>query len=184
MKPRCLVCRGDCVVRDDPEFPGVPTVCFECGGTGRRTPPPRRPDDHPPDPFYAFARTPHGAYARTPHGLRLRLRLDISNHSPCGFNWGYAGSGAAQLALAILADHTRRKPHPVLYQDFKRRVVARVPGDAVRWKMSTAVIDSYIDIVASPASDSYHWDAWWDRHVDSGAVDLLAFSPGTPAGMS
>ena len=24
------------------------------------------------------------------------------NHSPDGFNWGYAGSGPAQLALAIL----------------------------------------------------------------------------------
>lgn len=28
----------------------------------------------------------------------------IRNHSPDGFNWGYGGSGPAQLALAILLD--------------------------------------------------------------------------------
>ena len=32
----------------------------------------------------------------------LRLRLDLFNHSPTGFEWGYAGSGPVQLALAIL----------------------------------------------------------------------------------
>lgn len=35
----------------------------------------------------------------------LSLHQGIRNHSPTGFNWGYQGSGAAQLALAILADH-------------------------------------------------------------------------------
>lgn len=38
-------------------------------------------------------------------GCRLPLRLDLWNHSPTGFNWGYGGSGPAQLALAILAFH-------------------------------------------------------------------------------
>jgi hypothetical protein len=33
------------------------------------------------------------------------LRCDVVNHSPTGFAWGYAGSGPAQLALAILADY-------------------------------------------------------------------------------
>ena len=28
----------------------------------------------------------------------------IVNHSPDGFNWGYLGSGPAQLALAILLE--------------------------------------------------------------------------------
>jgi len=32
----------------------------------------------------------------------LRLRSDLFNHSPTGFEWGYGGSGPAQLALAIL----------------------------------------------------------------------------------
>ena len=34
----------------------------------------------------------------------LPLRLDLRNHSPDGFAWGYSGSGPAQLALAILCD--------------------------------------------------------------------------------
>ena len=34
----------------------------------------------------------------------LPLRLDLFNHSPTGFSWGYGGSGPAQLALALLAD--------------------------------------------------------------------------------
>ena len=36
----------------------------------------------------------------------LPLRLDIVNHSPTGFAWGYSGSGPAQLAAAILGDGT------------------------------------------------------------------------------
>lgn len=32
----------------------------------------------------------------------LNPRLDLFNHSPTGFEWGYGGSGPAQLALAIL----------------------------------------------------------------------------------
>jgi hypothetical protein len=51
--------------------------------------------------------------------------LRIRNHSPDGFNWGYAGSGPAQLALAILldvvADPRFAERH---YQDFKREYVA------------------------------------------------------------
>lgn len=44
-------------------------------------------------------------------GCRLPLRLDLWNHSPTGFNWGYGGSGPAQLALALLAWHFRNKAH-------------------------------------------------------------------------
>ncbi|UPV76908.1 DUF6166 domain-containing protein (plasmid) [Halorussus limi] len=32
--------------------------------------------------------------------------LELANHSPLGFNWGYCGSGPAQLALALLLDYT------------------------------------------------------------------------------
>ena len=46
------------------------------------------------------ATTPNGApkLRRLPLGPSLRL----FNHSPTGFEWGYGGSGPAQLALAIL----------------------------------------------------------------------------------
>jgi hypothetical protein len=34
----------------------------------------------------------------------LPRRNDVSNHSPDGFEWGYGGSGPAQLALALCID--------------------------------------------------------------------------------
>lgn len=58
-------------------------------------------------------------------GNHLNPRLDLWNHSPTGFEWGYAGSGPAQLALALLADHLQDDEEAVrLHQDFKRAVVA------------------------------------------------------------
>lgn len=38
-------------------------------------------------------------------GQNLPPRYDLRNHSPSGFEWGYNGSGPAQLALAILTHH-------------------------------------------------------------------------------
>ena len=41
----------------------------------------------------------------TVNGVPLDPRPDLRNHSPTGFEWGYGGSGPAELALALLADH-------------------------------------------------------------------------------
>lgn len=41
---------------------------------------------------------------------RTKPLYHLSLHSPEGFNWGYGGSGPADLALAILADHLNEKP--------------------------------------------------------------------------
>jgi len=52
----------------------------------------------------------------------------IYNHSPDGFEWGYAGSGPAQFALALLLHFTddiefsKRN-----YQKFKHDVVSKLP---------------------------------------------------------
>jgi len=46
------------------------------------------------------------------------------NHSPDGFNWGYGGSGPAQLALAIMLKLTGK---PDGYQHFKSKVIAALP---------------------------------------------------------
>jgi hypothetical protein len=43
----------------------------------------------------------------------LPPRNDIVNHSPDGFEWGYGGSGPAQLAFAILADYLGPQPSPL-----------------------------------------------------------------------
>jgi hypothetical protein len=69
--------------------------------------------------------------ALRPEGPRvLDLRLDLANHSPTGFCWGYGGSGPAQAALAILADYFGDDQTAMrLYQQFKSLVIARLPMD-------------------------------------------------------
>jgi Family of unknown function (DUF6166) len=59
----------------------------------------------------------------------LKLRLDLRNHSPTGFGWGYAGSGPAQLALAILADCVGDERALANYMAFKFRVIALLPQE-------------------------------------------------------
>ncbi|HEX7324321.1 MAG TPA: DUF6166 domain-containing protein [Rhodanobacteraceae bacterium] len=60
----------------------------------------------------------------------LDPRLDLRNHSPTGFAWGYNGSGPAQLALAITADALGSDAVALaVYQAYKARVVAGLPGD-------------------------------------------------------
>lgn len=59
----------------------------------------------------------------------LDPRLKLRNHSPTGFECGYAGSGPAQLSLAILADCCGEPFGLARYQDFKFDVVARIPRD-------------------------------------------------------
>jgi hypothetical protein len=55
------------------------------------------------DPAHSAGR---GLHCQRRHSLNrpLPMRLDLWNHSPTGFEFGYGGSGPAQLALAILAD--------------------------------------------------------------------------------
>jgi hypothetical protein len=65
----------------------------------------------------------------------LRPRLDLYNHSPTGFEWGYGGSGPAQLALALLADVLGDDEAAVqLHQQFKRAVIAGLPRDD-EWRL-------------------------------------------------
>lgn len=60
--------------------------------------------------------------------LRPDKSLSVANHSPDGFNWGYGGSGPAQLALAILLRLLPTKEHACsLYQSFKFKIVAGWP---------------------------------------------------------
>ena len=81
--------------------------------------------------YYGFDDGKWGAVFVSNAGQRmtpLPLRLDIVNHSPTGFAWGYSGSGPAQLAVAILADwmgcdHAAR----ALHQRFKAAAIACLP---------------------------------------------------------
>jgi Family of unknown function (DUF6166) len=57
--------------------------------------------------IYHGSRTEHGAAVVVEENGEFRAldpRHDLRNHSPTGFEWGYSGSGPAQLALALAAD--------------------------------------------------------------------------------
>lgn len=66
----------------------------------------------------------------------LNPQLNVRNHSPTGFEWGYGGSGPAQLALALCVDaldgDVDRAQH--VYQGFKWLVIGKLAGD--RWSLT------------------------------------------------
>lgn len=66
----------------------------------------------------------------TVDGKSLPLRLDLAEHSPDGFAWGYSGSGPSQLALALLADASGNDEWALAhYQRFKGAFVAGLDKD-------------------------------------------------------
>jgi len=53
----------------------------------------------------------------------------IPVHSPTGFEFGYGGSGPAELALCILTDYAGREKANHYYQRFKWDKIATRKGD-------------------------------------------------------
>jgi uncharacterized protein (DUF2249 family) len=85
----------------------------------------------------------------------LRKRLDLDNHSPDGFEWGYGGSGPAQLALALLADALGDGQRAVrLHQQFKWRVIAKLRQD-MYWRLSVENILEHARAIE--AQKRPHW---------------------------
>jgi hypothetical protein len=76
--------------------------------------------------------------------LRPDKSREIVNRSPDGFAWGYYGSGPAQLALAILLEFTDQKTAIRLYQDFKKDVIAGLPGSE-GFKLPIAEVKAWIN---------------------------------------
>jgi hypothetical protein len=88
---------------------------------------------------------------------RLALMLNVANHSPTGFEWGYAGSGPAQLAVALLYDaimfgnpqervamSQARRLTLAHYQEFKRQFVENIT-DAT-WSMTAEAIIAWLQV--------------------------------------
>ena len=73
----------------------------------------------------------------------LPERLDLKSHSPSGFRWGSSGNGAAQLALAILADATGSDDYAARHHHwFKLEVVSSLPSEA--WRLSEDEVWAWI----------------------------------------
>lgn len=69
--------------------------------------------------------------------------LKLRNHSPDGWEWGYNGSGPAQLALGILLEHTcDAEVAQQHYQDFKDAFITRAHREA--FEISGEQIDAWL----------------------------------------
>lgn len=67
----------------------------------------------------------------------------IWNHSPTGFEWGYGGSGPAQLALALLFDATGNRLDSVAFhQQFKWGFVCKW---GATWKITSEEIEAWVE---------------------------------------
>lgn len=63
----------------------------------------------------------------------------IRNHSPDGFDWGYLGSGPAQLALALAVHAVGRRIGERIYQRLKERLVNGF--DKAGWWIGQAALE-------------------------------------------
>jgi len=66
--------------------------------------------------------------------------LEVINHSPDGFFWGYDGSGPSQLALAITLELTNSY---LDYQDFKHNFIAKLPQKDFERSFNLPTEDKY-----------------------------------------
>ncbi|WP_423751857.1 DUF6166 domain-containing protein [Salinirarus marinus] len=84
--------------------------------------------------------------------------LALVNHSPSGFEWGYGGSGPAQLALALLLDYTGDEAFALdHYQAFKTEVVSQLDcaRSAGSWRLTGPEIDAVLhETPGEPAAPS------------------------------
>lgn len=82
----------------------------------------------------------------------LDPRLDLVQHSPTGLEWGYGGSGPAQLAFAIAMDYCG-DPRIArgIYQDLKWAVVAGLPRE--RWELGADVIEPFVSAAKSDLAE-------------------------------
>lgn len=81
---------------------------------------------------------------------------ELFNHSPGGGNWGYGGSGPAQLALALLLAFSEDTEFALRYhQEFKAEVLMPRNMDDDLWLDETVVVD------------------WINRRVEREVVTIL-----------
>lgn len=113
------------------------TKMVERGEEGERTPPQHTLEEITPEDL------PKGLSRKIYSGVRYgsTVQVDVVGgrggspysrrplrhivyHSPDGFEWGYGGSGPADLARSILADVAGLRVADALYQEFKSEVIA------------------------------------------------------------
>lgn len=104
---------------------------------------------------FTFTLRAHGASRNVAlNGVELspKKSQDVWNHSPDGFNWGYNGSGPAQLALATLLEIMPQDMAMRWYQHFKSNIIASMPQPPESW-CKTITIEIYRDTITMRAED-------------------------------
>ncbi|MDZ5810367.1 DUF6166 domain-containing protein [Halorubrum sp. AD140] len=98
------------------------------GSSGEDTPP--QPDETE-ETVYRAHRDPTAPVGNqievAVDGEPMDYRYDLLSASPSGFEWGYGGSGPAQLSVALLAHALNDEVAVTYYQQFKREVVSQLP---------------------------------------------------------
>jgi|LFRM01.1.fsa_nt_gb hypothetical protein len=110
---------------------------------------------------YFANRTLHGnqVFVKRRNGSIYPLR-HICRHSLDGFEWGYGGSGPADLALSILTDTVEPEMAERHYMAFKREVISGLPFEG--WQIKEELIRAWIE--------------WREAgEVDEEALDELPF---------
>jgi hypothetical protein len=85
----------------------------------------------------------------TVDGEPLGKRYDLLSASPSGFEYGYGGSGPAQLAIAMLAHAYDEGFAKSRYQRFKREVVSELPKEG--WSLTKTDLDDWREGVTGDA---------------------------------
>lgn len=101
----------------------------------------------------------------------LPLYLDEANHSPTGFEWGYAGSGPHQLGYAILRTYFEilKKYVPVdakrlalhFYGKFTWEIVYSKFGRDDKWELDSDKVDTWIEEQGVVASSLLKEEEGW-----------------------
>ncbi len=67
------------------------------------------------------------------HDGRVEKLPHHGGHSPTGLEWGYSGSGPADLAISLIVALTGRKPEPAVWLHVRDRIVA--PIQSPTWEI-------------------------------------------------
>jgi hypothetical protein len=99
---------------------------------------------------YEGRRTPKGCLVTVVEDYKeprpLDARLDLRRHSPSGLEWGFAGSGPAQLALALAADVLGDDDKALdVYQQLKFKLIGGLPSDG--WTLTEDRIRTIISAI-------------------------------------
>lgn len=77
------------------------------------------------------------------NGCARRPLSHVARHSPDGFEFGYAGSGPADLALSILTACRGPETAERLYQRYKAEVIAGIVGRS--WTTTAGAVRAWAD---------------------------------------